>query len=92
MQARVSLRPLEIEVGLERFDLDERIRSLIKLMVDETDPVIINDLGIALERLLTLERVTVPTCRLALRRSEVDSALEASIQERAEKEPVVTQP
>jgi hypothetical protein len=61
MQARVSLRPLEIEAGLDRFDLDERIRALIKRMVDETDPVIVNALGTALERLLTLERVTVPT-------------------------------
>ena len=42
-------------------DLDERIRALIKLMVDETDPVMINAVGTALERLLALERTTVPT-------------------------------
>lgn len=60
MQGHVALGPSQVQVKIISIDLEDRIRALIKAIVETTDLVALNALGAELQRLLVLERTLAP--------------------------------
>lgn len=60
MQAQIALGPSQAHVKVVSIDLDDRIRALIKAIVEATDRETLKTLGAELERLLALERMLAP--------------------------------
>jgi hypothetical protein len=60
MQGHVALGPSQVQVKIISIDLEDRIRALIKAIVETTDVVALNSLGADLQRLLVLERTLAP--------------------------------
>lgn len=60
MQGHVALGPSQVQVKIISIDLEDRIRALIKAIVETTDVVALNSLGAELQRLLLLERTLSP--------------------------------
>jgi hypothetical protein len=60
MRAQIALGPSQVHVKGVNIDLDDRIRALIKAIVDTTDRETLQTLGAELERLLALERTLTP--------------------------------
>jgi len=61
MQGHIGLGPSQVRVKIVTIDLEDRIRALIKAIVETTDLVELNVLGTELQRLLMLERTLVST-------------------------------
>ena len=68
MQGHIALGPSQVEVKIVTIDLEDRIRALIKAIVETTDLVALNSLGTELQRLLVLERTLAPMHRKLERR------------------------
>jgi hypothetical protein len=68
MQGQVALGPSQVHVKVVSIHLEDRIRALIKAIVETRDVAALNGLGAELQRLLVLERAFLPEAPASQRR------------------------
>jgi hypothetical protein len=68
MQGHVALGPSQVHVKVVSIDLEDRIRALIKAIVETRDVAALKALGAELQRLLVLERAFLPEAPASQRR------------------------